>query len=82
MSLHHSGLEWQNWSVTAIEIADLIERLKGHFVLTAVGLSMAVSPDVERLLAEAAISLNDPIVVRRRGRPDYVLPIRPTIEES
>ncbi|AHK36010.1 hypothetical protein Pd630_LPD16051 (plasmid) [Rhodococcus opacus PD630] len=81
-SLRHRGFEWQNWPVTALEIADLIERLKGHFVLTAVGLSMAVSPDVDRLLAEVGVSLDDPIAVRRHGGPDYVLPIRPTIEES
>ncbi|AEF43128.1 hypothetical protein [Hoyosella subflava] len=43
--------------MTAQETADLIDRLKGHFVLTVVGLPLAVSPNVERLLAESGVSL-------------------------
>ncbi|WP_249353223.1 hypothetical protein [Rhodococcus sp. Q] len=69
--------------MTAQEIADLIDRLKGHFVLTAVGLTMAVNPEADRLLDESGVNLDrDQIRLRRSGKSDYTLPIREVVEAS
>ncbi|WP_328714309.1 hypothetical protein [Nocardia salmonicida] len=68
--------------MTPEEIADLIDRYKGHFALTSVGLALATGPNVEQHLDDMQISLDDPIELRRRDRPDYVLPIRQTISTA
>ena len=66
--------------MTAAEIADLIDRLKGHFALAAVGLSLVSSPTAERHLNEIGIVLDDPIQLRQRDSHDYHLPIRDAVE--
>lgn len=62
--------------MTPVEIADLIDRLKGNYALSAIGLALTVNENAEDLMCQAGVSVKDSIrVSRSKGYDKYELPI-------
>jgi len=58
------------------DIADLIDRLKGYFALSAIGVALTVHSDAEELMRQVGISVDDSIrLSRTKGYGDYELPL-------
>lgn len=67
--------------MTPVEIADLIDRLKGNYALSAIGLALTVNENAEELMRQAGVSVEDAIrVSRSKGHGDYQLPIAPYVK--
>lgn len=67
--------------MTPVEIADLIDRLKGNYALSAIGLALTVNENAEDLMCQAGVSVKDSIrVSRSKGYDKYELPIAPYVQ--
>ncbi len=67
--------------MTPVEIADLIDRLKGNYALSAIGLALTVNENAEDLMRQAGVSVGDSIrVSRSKGYGKYELAIAPYVK--
>ncbi|EID79760.1 MULTISPECIES: hypothetical protein [Rhodococcus] len=68
-------------ALPAGDIADLIDRLKSHFVLSVVGLPVLVHDRREEFLQMAGVDMSDPVSLNSgEGNERYILPIKESLD--